>query len=150
MTARLKNEYDTLTTRPERDPAFYLARHRRRQGRGGAGDGRLARFREIAAHRPASVHDVIAGRLDRAFVGEFRHYEWCVRPLCVYCNARLDRRSVTRDHVTPRSHGGPTAPDNLAPACLACNQAKADKPLWRFLLDRGRRVGARAPAQKAA
>ncbi len=139
MYATLKHDYDTLTTGPERGPEFYLARHLRRKGlRQGKGDGRLGRLRETARHKPTSVADVLSGRLDRCFTHEFNYYAWNVRPLCTYCNQLLQRRTLTRDHVLPQSRGGQSTPDNLVPCCAPCNRQKSDKPLWRFMLERGR------------
>ena len=106
MYATLKHDYDTLTTGPERGPEFYLARHLRRKGlRQGKGDGRLGRLRETARHKKTSVADVIHDRLDRCYTSEFHHYQWYVLMLCVYCNERLFRRSLTRDHVLAQSRG---------------------------------------------
>lgn len=145
MRAMLKNEYDTLTTRPERDPAYYLERHHRRLGRGrSAGEGRLARFREISRIKRVTIADLVAGRLDPIFDGEYRYYQWNVFALCVYCNRRLRRGELTRDHVIPRAQGGASTPDNLVPSCAPCNRAKGSKPLWRFLLERGRDPAAAA------
>ncbi len=42
---------------------------------------------------------------------------------CHYCEAV----ATTWDHIVPRSAGGPGAMPNLVPACLKCNQAKADQ-----------------------
>ncbi|MCB9568021.1 MAG: HNH endonuclease [Myxococcales bacterium] len=137
MRAALKNEYDTLQAHRERDPAFYLARRaKRRELRRGTVEARLARFREITAHRPLTVAELLRGRLDPAHVSEFHFYEWNVRPLCAYCGLRLGRGQVTRDHVIPRARGGPNTADNLVPSCAACNQRKGCKPLLRFLLER--------------
>ena len=139
MYATLKHEYDTLTTGPERGPEFYLARHLRRKGlRQGKGDGRLGRLRETARHKKTSVADVIHDRLDRCYTSEFHYYQWHVLMLCVYCNERLFRRDLTRDHVLPQSRGGTSTPDNLVPCCAPCNRQKSDKPLWRFMLERTR------------
>ena len=50
---------------------------------------------------------------------------------CTYCNVKInpfDRKAPDGfqiDHVVPRSHGGSDEPDNLAPACRACNNSKA-------------------------
>lgn len=136
MHALLKTNYDTLTSRPERGPEFYLARHLRKKGMR-KGDGRLGRFREISKHLRVSVTDVILGRLDPHVSHEFRFYEWNVLTVCAYCNTKLSKRSVTRDHVIPRSRGGTNAPDNLVPCCQDCNSRKSNKPLWKFLLERG-------------
>lgn len=134
-----KTTYDTLTTNPERGPEFYLARHLRRKGlRQSTGEGRLGRLRETAKYKQASIADVISDRLDRCVTSEFRYYEWNVLTMCAYCHDRLSRRTLTRDHVVPQSKGGPTTPDNLVPCCSRCNRRKADKPLWKFLLERQR------------
>jgi len=139
MHALLKNEYDTLTSRPERGPEYYLARHLRKKG-ARKGDGRLGRFRELSKYVRVSVADVIRGRPGPYASHEFRFYEWNVLTVCAYCNTRLSRRSVTRDHVIPRSRGGSNAPDNLVPCCQQCNLRKSNKPLWKFLLERGARA----------
>jgi len=137
--ATLKHDYDTLTTGPERGPEFYLARHLRRKGlRQGKGDGRLGRLRETARYKKTTVADVIHDRLDRCYTSEFHYYQWHVLMLCTYCNERLFRRSLTRDHVLAQSRGGTSAPENLAPCCAPCNRQKSDKPLWRFMLERER------------
>lgn len=39
---------------------------------------------------------------------------------CAYCEAPAD----TMDHVVPISLGGPTRPENMAPACRSCNSTK--------------------------
>lgn len=42
-------------------------------------------------------------------------------------NARI-ARTVTRDHVEPRSAAGTDARDNLVAACRWCNQYRGDRP----------------------
>lgn len=45
-------------------------------------------------------------------------------PLCHWCKIRP---ATTADHVTPRSHGGPTGLDHLGnyvPACKPCNYGR--------------------------
>ena len=75
-----------------------------------------------------SVEDTVAGALEPVFVSEFRYYMWNVEPvLCAYCNERLSKATRTRDHVIPRSAGGPNG-DNLVPSCAPCNRAKSDDP----------------------
>ena len=138
MTRTLIDHYDTKTTRPVRDAQFYLRRHLRRRGLlREVGPGRLARFREIAKYKPITTFDVVAGRIDDVYVAEFRHYTWQMQPHCAYCNATLTRRTITRDHVIPRSKGG-GAGENLVPACGPCNRAKADHSLLHFLVRRTR------------
>ena len=43
---------------------------------------------------------------------------------CVYCGVRGVR--LTRDHVVPRSAGGPSFGWNIALACRPCNELKDD------------------------
>ena len=45
---------------------------------------------------------------------------------CQYCGAT---RSLTIDHVIPRSKGGEDTWDNLVVACASCNVKKGDKLL---------------------
>ncbi len=42
---------------------------------------------------------------------------------CAYCG----REASTRDHIVPRSRGGPTSWLNLVAACAACNGYKRDR-----------------------
>lgn len=43
---------------------------------------------------------------------------------CHYCPAD----ATTWDHIVPRALAGPNVAANRVPACLPCNQAKADSP----------------------
>jgi len=136
MTEWIKNQYDTLTTRPDRDARYYLARHLRRRGLASEeGGGRLARFGLIAKYKPSSPRDTIDGRLDRVYVAEYQHYVWKVRPHCAYCGVLLTRNTVTRDHVIPRAAGGQGG-ENLVPSCGPCNRAKGCRSLLTFLVSR--------------
>ena len=135
MTKWIMGVCDTLTTSPDRDRQYDLARHLRRRGRTCDGISRLARFGEISKYKRIDPQDVVAGRLDRIFVADYQHYVWRVRPHCTYCGVELTRRTVTREHVVPRCRGG-GAGDNLVPACGPCNRAKADRTLLQFLLQR--------------
>lgn len=45
---------------------------------------------------------------------------------CQYCGST---RSLTIDHLVPKSRGGKDTWDNLLLACSSCNIRKADKPL---------------------
>jgi hypothetical protein len=47
---------------------------------------------------------------------------------CAYCGAR----ATTWDHIIPRSKGGPSHVENLAPCCLYCNSLKSSKTLEEF------------------
>lgn len=54
------------------------------------------------------------------------------RYTCAYCGLRFPRHLLTRDHVTPRSAGGPDVWMNCVTACFACNNAKGSKPVHEF------------------
>jgi 5-methylcytosine-specific restriction endonuclease McrA len=47
--------------------------------------------------------------------------------VCQYCGAALDKKTVTIDHVIPRSQGGRTDWLNCVTACQRCNREKANK-----------------------
>lgn len=53
--------------------------------------------------------------------------------LCHYCGQRHRLRTLTVDHVVPRSRGGSNHLFNLVLACRPCNLAKADWPVEDFL-----------------
>jgi 5-methylcytosine-specific restriction endonuclease McrA len=46
---------------------------------------------------------------------------------CQYCGLRIGMRTGTRDHVMPRSRGGPDTLSNVVTACRACNARKSDR-----------------------
>jgi hypothetical protein len=50
---------------------------------------------------------------------------------CAYC-LRTDR-PLTQEHVIPISRGGPHIAQNVVPACLPCNSAKKNRPIWYML-----------------
>lgn len=54
------------------------------------------------------------------------------RYTCAYCAGIFHSRELTRDHIHPRSKGGPDSWMNCVTACKACNQAKADKWVHDF------------------
>lgn len=43
---------------------------------------------------------------------------------CQYCGKKFSNRSLTIDHVKPKSHGGKHSWSNSVAACKACNQGK--------------------------
>ncbi len=45
---------------------------------------------------------------------------------CQYCGNRFRDEELTVDHIIPRSKGGEQEWDNVAAACIKCNQAKSD------------------------
>lgn len=56
-----------------------------------------------------------------------RRMERGIPVYCGICNGQiLDKKSLTVDHVIPRSKGGSNRIDNLQPAHKMCNEYKAD------------------------
>lgn len=47
------------------------------------------------------------------------------RKLCAYCGHVFPRSGLTREHIHPRSRGGPDEWMNVVTACLSCNGRKA-------------------------
>lgn len=47
------------------------------------------------------------------------------RSRCHYCGSESGQ--MTRDHIVPKSKGGVTRPINIVPACMPCNNRKADR-----------------------
>lgn len=48
---------------------------------------------------------------------------------CMYCGSRSMRKTLTRDHVVPKSKGGVDNWVNVVAACRRCNQFKGDNLL---------------------
>lgn len=51
---------------------------------------------------------------------------------CAYCGKEAVQ--VTLDHVIPLAEGGKHIPENLAPACMYCNQSKSTSGVWTWLM----------------
>ena len=49
------------------------------------------------------------------------------RYVCQYCSGIFSERTLTLDHVIPKSKGGSSRWENLVAACKKCNSKKADK-----------------------
>lgn len=50
---------------------------------------------------------------------------------CAYCNnPPIDEKSLTVDHVRPKSRGGEDRTSNCVPACKSCNHSKGSLD-WR-------------------
>lgn len=60
---------------------------------------------------------------------KFNKTNLCIRDeyTCQYCLNRFDQKSLTIDHVLPRSHGGKTNWINVAMACGPCNTKKGNR-----------------------
>jgi 5-methylcytosine-specific restriction endonuclease McrA len=61
------------------------------------------------------------------------------RKPCAYCGTKHGRMTI--DHFMPKALGGSDKLDNLRPACIPCNQRKADMHPddWMELLQKERR-----------
>ena len=47
--------------------------------------------------------------------------------LCLYCGFQFHHSDLSRDHITPLSHGGANAWGNVVTACKRCNNHKAGR-----------------------
>lgn len=47
--------------------------------------------------------------------------------ICAYCATEFSHSDLTRDHVQPRSKGGPDKWTNVVSACGGCNKVKDDR-----------------------
>jgi hypothetical protein len=54
------------------------------------------------------------------------------RYVCAYCGETFDRKDLTRDHVVPRSKGGPNTWENCVSACWNCNNEKDSRSVHDF------------------
>lgn len=46
---------------------------------------------------------------------------------CQYCGKRKNADELTLDHITPRAQRGQSTPENLATACVPCNNRKGSR-----------------------
>lgn len=101
-----------------------------------------SRRRKASPYGPKPVEHATSVPTSRNAYQETR--EWLLKehgPICAYCGKTFPSRTMTLDHVTPRR--GQTAydrRDNLVLACKACNSAKADAPILKFLLEKKSRA----------
>lgn len=66
-----------------------------------------------------------SGEAKRAWKAAIKH-AWDDR--CSYCGGKpIDDKSLTIDHVRPRSRGGMDCTKNCIPACKRCNLAKGSE-----------------------
>ncbi len=54
------------------------------------------------------------------------------KEICSYCGCKLTRKTVTIDHLYPKSYGGVSIPNNLFPVCPTCNTKKKDLSLKHY------------------
>ena len=46
---------------------------------------------------------------------------------CYYCGKKLNRKTITLDHMFPRSWGGVSITNNLKPCCQECNSSNKNR-----------------------
>ena len=63
--------------------------------------------------------------------------------ICVWCGREPWPADLTAEHLLPRSRRGRTVPENLTPACRACNKRRRTKPVVAYV--RARRHDGLAP-----
>ena len=68
---------------------------------------------------PRKAHSFAAGTLRTVLIRD--------KFACQYCNCKLGMKSGTKDHVIPKSRGGPDTLANLVAACKSCNNRKSDR-----------------------
>jgi 5-methylcytosine-specific restriction endonuclease McrA len=56
-----------------------------------------------------------------------RRHRW----KCFYCQRRITRSTVTKDHLIPLSKEGTDFAANLVPACKSCNSGKSGRLVYR-------------------
>lgn len=52
---------------------------------------------------------------------------------CLYCSTELNDKSMTVEHLIPRSWGGATTKSNVALACVICNNDRGAKDLYLYI-----------------
>ncbi len=55
-----------------------------------------------------------------------RHIYKVYKGVCQYCLSKIPYSEATKDHIYPKSKGGPSSTVNLILACKKCNSLKAD------------------------
>jgi 5-methylcytosine-specific restriction endonuclease McrA len=54
--------------------------------------------------------------------------------MCFYCDTHLMPTRATLDHIIPRSQGGKNVAENCVIACRSCNNKRADRDAFAFLM----------------
>jgi 5-methylcytosine-specific restriction endonuclease McrA len=86
--------------------------------------GRIRSMRLCIAPPEVVVLTRYQGAGKRAIVFSRRNLYRRDRNACQYCGRRPGTRSLTIDHVLPRSRGGRSTWDNCVLACIPCNSRK--------------------------
>ena len=65
---------------------------------------------------------------ERRIARELRKSTWwkrkCSEGKCYYCNAKVNPRELTMDHIVPIIRGGKSIKGNIVTACKECNNKK--------------------------
>lgn len=56
-------------------------------------------------------------------------------PFCVHCGITLTLKSMTIDHIVPKSSGGSNSRRNMQASCAPCNKARGNDEDWRIEAD---------------
>lgn len=84
------------------------------------------RYQPLSPHQQRKL-DAAFARADRAAALKRQDGR------CKYCLCRLNHKTVTRDHVRPRSAGGSDHRNNIVAACESCNRLKGSIPVKQFM-----------------
>ena len=52
--------------------------------------------------------------------------------ICCYCESELTHKTVTMEHIIPKSKSGTLNPNNLTVACEKCNNKRDDKDFFEY------------------
>lgn len=65
---------------------------------------------------------------EKRIAREIRKSAWwkrkCANSRCYYCNAKINPKELTMDHVVPLIRGGKSTKSNVVTACKECNSKK--------------------------
>jgi len=50
---------------------------------------------------------------------------------CYYCGSQ--DREMTKDHITPKTHGGKSVKENIVDCCFVCNRTKGCMTAEQFV-----------------
>ncbi len=127
-----ESEDPDITKASARDREYWLEKRAAKVSRKS-----VAWFRRIHRHKNPSIKDVVNDNLEPVFESEFSYYKWNVGIiLCYLCNQRLTKKTITRDHVIPKTRDGSNRQDNVMPCCETCNHSKSDLSLLEYLARR--------------
>lgn len=91
-------------------------------------NNRILRSRTWVLKMPAVVRLISAFRRNKKEGVKFSRQNILARDgwKCQYCGVSLDTKTVTYDHVIPKSKGGKTCWENIVSSCAECNGKKSN------------------------